>query len=172
MTADIGWIRYYFTSLSSLLARPRVFFRQLPEPCLVRYPLIFLLLSGCVATAASLISGRQAEPLAGGLIFFINAVGLTVIFATIGYLAARLMLAKKVAFTRVLAVYALSSGLVLHAAWMPNLWIFTEPWKWWLIGVGMIHACNLKTAQALAVIGMSGGIWMLVVWALLPLTAL
>ena len=171
MAADIGWIRYYFASLSNLLARPRVFFRQLPEPCLVRYPLIFLLLSAGMATAASLISGKLANPLAGGAIFFINAVGLTMIFAALGYLAVRLILVKKMAFSRVFAVYALSSGLVLHAAWMPHFWIFTEPWKWWLIGMGMIHACNLKTAQALAVIGMSGGIWMLVVWAILPLTA-
>ncbi len=171
MATGASIVRYYFASLSNLLARPRVFFRQRPDPREARYPLVFLMLSGAVAAAAGVISAKPAKPLLEGAVFFANAVGLAVIFAAIGYLTVRLMLGKRVTFTRVFAVYALSSGLVLHAAWMPHFWIFTEPWKWWLIAVGLIHACDLKTRQAVAVIAMSAGIWILVVWSILPLTA-
>ena len=55
-------------------------------------------------------------------------------------------------------------------AWIPYFLILTEPWKWWMIGTGMIKTCRLSFAQAVLVIGLSIGIIVCAFQFVLPMT--
>jgi hypothetical protein len=160
--------RFYFGTLTHLLRHPREFFSELPGEVGMGRACGFLFVSAVVFTAAGLLRNGWTQPLVAGGIQLLNAVGLTFILAALGWMVIRLTAPKKVAFVRLFSIYAFASGAALLAAWVPYFVILTEPWKWWLIGTGMIRSCGLKPEQALVVIGLSAGLWTLFVWAVLP----
>jgi hypothetical protein len=59
------------------------------------------------------------------------------------------------------SIYALCSGVTLLVAWIPYFVIFTEPWKWYLIGTGLTKSCGMKLKEALLILAISFGIWYL-----------
>ena len=52
-------------------------------------------------------------------------------------------------------------------SWVPYLNVFTEPWKWYLIGAGLIKGCGVKLKEALLIILLSLTIWILFYWSLM-----
>ena len=167
-TNEATMFRFYVDSLSGLLTRPRLFFSGLPESVEVSRAVGFLGVSAVVFTAAGLLRNGWAHPVLVGGIQLVNAVGMTIIMASLGWGVMRLTTRKKVAFARFFSIYAFASGATLLAAWVPYFVVFTEPWKWFLIGTGLIRSCGLKAGQAVTVIALSGGIWILFVWFAIP----
>jgi hypothetical protein len=164
-------LRFYFTTLTKSLSGPRHFFSRLPLDMGLKKPCAYLLISSIFFSAASALTLMTDNPLLCAGLYLMNAVGMTCISAGLGYV---LIFALKggghVDFHRIFSIYAISSGTTLLAAWIPYFIILTEPWKWWLIGTGMIKTCRLSFTQAVLVIGLSIGIIVCAFRFFLPLT--
>jgi len=152
-------LKFYFTALAALLYSPRRFFEQLPLDMGLKRPAWYLMASSLVFAAASGAWSTAAAPMARSTIFWVNAVGMTLVSALLGH---GLIYVVKggawTAFNRVFSVYAFSTGTTLLGAWVPWFVFVTEPWKWWLICIGMTRVCRLTIAQAAVVIGVSIGL--------------
>jgi len=161
-------LQFYFRTLTKILRGPRRFFNELPQDLGLKQPLGFLIVSSLFFAGASLVRGMPPNPVVLGIIFFTNAMGMAFIAAGLGYMVMTAMMGKKVTFTRFFGIYALSSGVTLLASWAPFFVYLTEPWKWWLIGTGMLRSCGFRITQALIIIGGSIGIMILFFWSVLP----
>ncbi len=162
---------FYFKSLTKMLGAPRKFFSQLPREIGLRQSAGFLLVSSLFFTGGSLVQNIYPNPGVMGGIFLVNAIGMVLIAAGLGYLVMALTIGKQVSFTRFFSVYAFSAGVTLLASWIPFFIWITEPWKWWLIGTGMVKGCGFSLSQALVIIGVSIGVMFLLFWSVLPLVA-
>ena len=136
----------------------------LKNPALAE-PLAFCWCQACFLPARSLITTLPENPALWGGVFFANAVGMTFIGAGLGYLVMTMCMGKKVGFDRLFSVYALSAGVTLLASWVPFFIWLTEPWRWWLIGTGLVRACGFKFGYVFLIIGVSVGTMMLFFWS-------
>lgn len=162
-------LRFYFRTLTRMLKEPGRFFGELPWGVGMKQSMGFLSVSSLFFAGASLVSNTPVNPLFMGGIFFINAMGMVFIAAGLGYMVINMTMRKRVTFGRFFTVYALSSGVTLLASWMPFFIWLTEPWKWWLIGTGMVKCCGFRPGHAVLVIGVSICIMFLFFWSLLPI---
>jgi len=129
----------------------------------------FLVVSAGFFACASLLTRQFERPLLTGGIFFINAVGMTIIAAGLGYMLMSMFFGKKTTFSRLFAVYAFAAGVTLLASWIPLFIWLTEPWKWILIGIGLTKSFGFRWHQAAFVLGGSIGILVLFFQSFLPL---
>ena len=159
---------FYFRTLTRILGEPRRFFCELGPETRMLSPLMFLMVSS-VLSAAGAMAGTGSRSLITGGILFVNSVGMVFVASGIGYLILTPVAARRIPYQRFFAVYAFSAGVTLLASWLPFFTCLTEPWKWWLIGTGMIHSLGLTRTQALVVIGLSISILILFFGSLLPL---
>ena len=165
-----GTRQRYLTALTALLCRPKDFFRACRPAAPLPQALRFLSLSACFSAAASAVgAGAHALPVAA--ILMINALGMTVISAGLGYMAMVMAAGRRVAFGAFFGVYAYSAGTTLIFSWVPFSFWFTEPWKWWLIWTGLVHGLGLPRRLTLAVIMLTVCILTLFFQSLLPLLA-
>ena len=162
-------LKFYFLALTKLLGEPLKFFSEIPQDMGSRRPLGFLCVSSLIFAGGSLMSTQPPNPMVMGGIFFINAVGMAVIAAGVGYMVMTVIVGRKVTFGRFFSIYALASGVTLLASWIPFFIWLTEPWKWWLIGTGMVKNCGFKVPQVLVIIGVSVGVMFLFFYSLLPI---
>jgi hypothetical protein len=164
-------LRFYFTTLTKSLAGPRLLFSQLPQDMGIRKPFAYLLISSIIFSAASALATATGNPAIFLSLYFMNAIGMTCISAGLGYVLIFVLKGgRNTSFHEVFSIYAISSGTTLLAAWIPYFLILTEPWKWWLIGTGMIKTCRLSLTQAVLVIGLSIGIIVCAFQFVLPMT--
>ena len=160
---------FYIQAVFSILGRPRKYFGEL-SPAVGMVPsLIFLVISALFFCAASLATIRQQAVCITGGIYLFNAVGMVFIMAGLSYLVMTLSIGPKVTFARLFSIYALCSGVTLLVSWVPYLVVFTEPWKWYLIGTGLTKGCGLKLKEAMLMIVLSLTVWILFYWSLMPL---
>lgn len=154
-------INFYVQAVFGIMGHPRKFFSRLPQSSGMTHALGFLVLSAVFfSTAGQLHTNLQNFLVVGGIHLF-NAVGMVFILAGLAYVVMTLSIGKKVAFVRLFGIYALCSGVTLLVSWVPHLALLTEPWKWYLIGIGMTRGCGLKLKEALLIIAISLGIWYL-----------
>jgi len=166
--ATIFFVGFYFKTLTRILGKPRKFFAELPpEPGFIK-PVGFLVLSSLFFTGASLIGIPYAQPALMGAILLVNAVGMALIASSLGYLVVLLTMGRCQAFTRFFSIYAFASGVTLLASWIPFFFWLTEPWKWWLIAVGLVHGCGFNWKQSLMVTAFSFSLLVFIFWLLLP----
>jgi hypothetical protein len=90
------------------------------------------------------------------------------ISAILGFTAMTMTLGRRVRFPRLFSVYAYSASVTLLAAWIPLFIWITEPWKWLLIGLGLVKGCGLRWFQALMVVGISIFVLVIFFWSLGP----
>lgn len=158
---------FYLSTLTRLLGEPRKFFKSLPpEPNFIQ-PVGFLVVSSLIFTGAGLLTGAYARPAVMAAILLVNAVGMALIASFLGYLVVILTMGKCQPFTKFFSIYAFASGVTLLAAWIPFFIWLTEPWKWWLIAVGLVYGCEFTWKQSLLVIAVSFSLLTLVFWLLL-----
>ena len=162
---------FYFHALTKMLRQPRIFFSEFPQDAGIKKPLGFLLVSSLIFAGASLMSHLPSNPLVMGGVFFINAVGMPLIAASIGFLVMIAIMGRRVTFPQFFSIYALSAGVTLLASWIPFFIWLTEPWKWWLIGTGMVNGFGFSRVQVLVIISVSVGMMFLLFWWVLPMTA-
>jgi hypothetical protein len=161
-------MHFYVQTICGILGRPRKFFSELPLAIGMKEALIFLVISSLFFCAARLMNIRPHSVYLMAGIYLFNAVGMVFIMAGLGYLVMALSIGKKVPFARLFSIYALCSGVTLLVAWVPYFVVFTEPWKWYLIGIGLTKGCGLKIKEAAVMIALSLIIWILFYWSLIP----
>lgn len=162
---------FYIHTLTKMLGQPRKLFGEFPHDAGLKQPLGFLMASSLFFAGASLMSNLSPNPLVMGGIFFLNAMGMTIIAASIGFMVMIIIMGRRVTFVRFFSIYALSAGVTLLASWLPYFIWLTEPWKWWLIGTGMINGLGFGRVQVLVIIGVSVGVMFLLFRWVLPMTA-
>jgi hypothetical protein len=161
-------LRYYFQTLTKLLSEPGAFFRQMPSKTHWTRPFGFLMVSSLFFAAASIIASMSTSPLLMGVIYLINAVGMTFIAAIIGFIVISMFMGKRVDFTKFFSIYAFASGVALLSSWMPYFLVITEPWKWWLTYIGIKNVCHVSGRQSFMIIVVSIALLLLFFWTLLP----
>lgn len=155
--------RDYFPVLSRIVKEPGNFYASKTGERSIRKPMGILVLSSLFFTAASVISAMPRNPLIIAVILFVNTVVMVFVTSGIGYVAIALM-RRTVSYKEVFGVYAYASGAVLTLSWMPFMIWITEPWRWWLIGCGLMNKCGLGLKTTLSVIFLSLIILLLVFW--------
>lgn len=150
-------IGFYFRSLAKVLGTPGAFFEESLNDAGFRQSVGFLLVSSAFFAVASLTTREFEAPLISGGILFVNAVGMTLIAAGLGYITMIMFWGQKVSFGRFLSVYAFASGVTLLASWIPLFVFITEPWKWLMIGIGLTKTCGLKWLHSFLIIVVSIG---------------
>lgn len=167
--AETGTRRRYLPALTTLLCRPKSFFQAgrlaAEQPQAVR----FIGLSTVFSAMATALGTGTANALPVAVIYMINALGMTVIAATLGHMVMVMAAGRRVAFGRFFSVYAFAAGTTLIFSWVPFAFWFTEPWKWWLIWTGLVHGLELPRRLTLAIITMTVCILTLFFQSLLPL---
>ena len=150
-----------------MLREPRRFFSRMPPEPGIKRPLGVLSVSSLIFATAGILSARPANPAFYGCVLFVNAMGMSLIAAGIGYGIVTMVMGRRVSYAKLLRPYAFAAGLTLLFAWLPfSLWI-TEPWKWYLVGTGLIRGCALKRSQAVIIIGVSIGVMTFLFWPVL-----
>jgi hypothetical protein len=160
--------RYYFQTLTKMLSEPGTFFRQMPLKMHWSRPFGFLMVSSLFFAVASIIAGMSSHPLLMGMIYLINAVGMTFMASIIGFIVISMLMGKRIAFATFFSIYAFASGVTLLSSWMPCFLVITEPWKWWLTYIGIKHVCHVSGRQSFIVILVSIALLLLFFWTLLP----
>jgi len=166
--ADKFSIGFYLNALTRILGQPRRFFAGLPSQPGLKMPVGFLVVSSLFFTGVSLMVNTPNQPALMGAILFVNAVGMTLITAVLGYLVVVLTMGRCRTFTRFFSIYAFASGVTLLASWIPHFVWLTEPWKWWLIAVGLVHGCGFNWKQAMLVTTVSFSLLVFIFWLLIP----
>jgi len=163
---------YYFKPLTRVLQDPRTFFNELNADDKKGYIKAFgfvVVSSAISALAGTLVSGK-INPLMLYAIIFTNAFGMVLISMGTGYIFMRIITGKPIHAVPFFSVYAFSFGTTLLLSWIPySMWVI-EPWKWWLIGTGLIRGCGLPLRQTLAIILVSISIIILLFWFLIKIT--
>jgi hypothetical protein len=162
-------MHFYVQAVFGILGQPQKFFSELPLTIGMTQPLVFLVISALFFCTASLMNIRLHSLYLMGGIFSFNAVGMVFIMAALGYLVMTLSIGKKVPFARLFSIYALCSGVTLLVSWVPYFVVFTEPWKWYLIGIGLTKSCGLKLKETVLIIVLSLTIWVLFYWSLIQI---
>ncbi|MFH1122614.1 MAG: hypothetical protein V1758_03030 [Pseudomonadota bacterium] len=158
---------FYFHALKQILGSPGRFFSELPQGMRLSQPFGFLLVSSLFFTGASLTTLHGRPWLTAGTLL-LNALAMPLVNAGVGFMIIILTLGRRVAIERLFAVYAFSSGAVLLVSWIPLFVYVTEPWKWALVGIGMVKGCGFRWTQTVMVIGLSVLIVVLFFWSLGP----
>lgn len=159
----------YSNILIQLLRSPGVFFDSHREKIKFKHAAVFLLISNILFTAAALSVTRFDNPLINGTILFTNAFGMVLILSIIGYAVMGASVGRKTSFGVFFSVYAYASGTTLLAAWIPSTIIFTEPWRWILISIGLKHVCGLGIGSRIWIILCSIIILSILLWSMLLL---
>ena len=141
----------YLQTLLAVLVSPSRLFADLPRAPDLRPPLVFLVLCSLFHAGASLTCTPEGSLLGAGILF-LNALLMPLIAAALGRVIAVMVRGRRPGFLRFFQVYAYAAGATLMVSWVPfSLWL-TEPWKWVLIGIGLIKNCELRPGQALTII--------------------
>jgi len=141
----------YFQSLTGLLGSPRSFFTHLRGQAGLRTPFLFLLFSALFHTGACMTYVAESRVLMAGILL-LNALVMPMASVGGGFLVVRMFLGRGISFGTLYAVYAYASGVTLLASWIPLFAWITEPWKWILIGLGLVRFAGLTRARALLVL--------------------
>ena len=153
--SQVSWSTLYWRTLKGLLGHPRRLFRALPESFDLRQSAGFLGLSAIIHTTLALVYAKPANILVVGGTLLLNAVGMVGLLTVLGCLLASISGRPRVRLAGLFHIYDLSSGVVLLGSWLPAALVYTEIWKWWLIGTGMTAGLGFKWYRALAIVGVS-----------------
>jgi hypothetical protein len=153
--SDVSTLKFYSRAVMGILGHPRKFFGDLPESVGMTQAAGFLSVSAIVHSVAALIHTAPSNYLVMGGTLLANAIGMVFLLTGLGFTVVSVTSKSKVRFGRLFRIYALSSGVTLLISWVPALLVYTEIWKWWLIGTGMTYELGFKWYRALTIVGFS-----------------
>jgi hypothetical protein len=159
---------FYAETLIALLTRPAMFFANRFAKVSTSQAAGILIVSGLFFAATGSLLNPASASLTTGLILFINAIGMVAMGSVIGYLALFVTADRRYPFSHLFNVFSLSSGAVLLIAWVPSAFLLTEPWKWWLIGTGMVNGLGMTKTRAVIIVLFTFSATVIVVYSLLP----
>lgn len=162
---------FYIDTMTALMTRPGRFFATTFQKISAVQSLVVLTVSSIFFAATGTLIRPESGSLTTGLILFLNAVGMAIVGSAACYLATVTTARRRYAFKKLFSIFSLSSGVVLLIAWVPSSFFLTEPWKWWLIGVGMINGLGMSRARAAMTVLFTFGAIVFLIYALLPMVA-
>lgn len=152
---DVSALKFYSATVIGILGHPRKFFGDLPESGGMAQAAGFLSVSAIVHCAVALMHSAPSNYIVMAGTLLANAIGMVFLLAVLGYSLVSVTGKTKVRFGRLFCIYALASGVTLLISWVPALVVYTEIWKWWLIGTGMTYGLGFRWYRALAIVGVS-----------------
>jgi len=161
-------IGFYFQALTQMLSAPARFFSELPGETGFGKPLGFLITSSVFFAGAGITTIAEDRFLMA-CIWLINAVLMPMIMAGISFMVMTMSMGKRVTFQRLFSIYAFAAGVTLLASWIPLFVWITEPWKWFLVVLGMVKGCAFRWTQAILIAATSILVLVLLFWSLSPL---
>ena len=169
MKKEANVLGVYSMMAIQLFSSPGKFFNELNNKFRVKHSAGFLLISALLFTVASIQILKPDDQLIGSAILFTNAFGMALLLSIIGYALMGASVGRKVSFAAFFSVYAYASGATLLASWIPYTLVFTEPWKWVLVGIGLKKSCGLGLGATIWVILGSITILSILLWSILLL---
>ena len=166
-----GATKRYVDTLIALLTRPGVFYATRFKQVTTFQSLVILTISGIFFAVAGTLCRFDSAPLSVGLILFINAIGMAVIGSAACYLALIATASRRYSFGLLFSIFSLSSSAVFLIAWVPSAFFLTEPWKWWLIGTGMVNGLGMSKTRAAVTALLTFTAMVILIYSLLPLAA-
>ena len=160
---------FYVNTLIALLTRPGMFYATRFGQVTTSQSLAILTVSGLFFAATGALLRPDSSPLTVGLILFINAIGMAAMGSAACYLALVTTADRRYSFKQLLSIFSLSSGAVLLIAWVPSAFLLTEPWKWWLIGTGMVKGLGMSRARAVVTVLLTFAGMVALIYALFPI---
>ena len=158
-------------ALSGLIVSPRHWFCE-------AFPLMppkeacgLLVVSSLIYAAAGAMPAATTGGMVSGAILMVNALGMPVMCAAIAWLVGAAS-GQRICFARILKVFAVGSSPVLLVAWVPFSFFFTEPWKWSLIGLGMIYGLGMGKRRTVVILLATAALTAMFLLAVLRLMAL
>ncbi len=148
-------IKCYINTLSKILKKPGKFFSETPEDLKIKYPFVFLIISCIISSSSILLTQTQDNSFLETGIYFINSIGMVFIAAGFSYILTTMFMKKQITFSRFFSVYAFSTGITVLVSWIPFCIWMVEPWKWWLIGTGMIKNFGFKKSHTIILLASS-----------------
>lgn len=162
---------YYIKPLAGVIKSPRLFFSSIHKENKknVITAIAIVIVSSAISALAGTLVSLKVNPLRVYFVLFANALGMMVISSGVGYCIAKIVAGSSVKVVPFFHIYALSFGATLLFSWIPySLWII-EPWKWWLIGTGLINGVGIEFRRTLVIILLSIGIMIGSFWFLLKI---
>ncbi|BBO80396.1 hypothetical protein [Desulfosarcina ovata] len=163
------WPSLYVRTLTALLTRPGTFFANGFAAISMGQATAILIVSGLFFAVSGTFMAPGTASVSMGVIWFVNAIGMVAIATAIGYVALATTAGRRYAFSRLWRIFSLSSGTVLLIAWVPSAFLLTEPWKWWLIGTGMVKGLGMSKLRAVITVLFTFGATVMLIYWLLPL---
>jgi hypothetical protein len=162
---------YYFKPIAGVIQDPRSFFYSIHKEngkTLIKALGVVVVSSAISALAGTLVSVK-IKPVMVYFIFFGNALGMVFISSGLGYLFAKIVSGQSLKMVPFFNIYAFSFSATLLFSWIPySLWI-TEPWKWWLIGTGLINGAGIEFRRTLMIILLSITVMIVSFWLLMKI---
>lgn len=162
---------FYVDTLFALLTRPGTFFATRFEQITTFQALTVLSVSGLFFAVTGALARPEGAAFGMGLILFINAIGMTAVGSAACYLALATTARRRYPFGQLFTIFSLSSGAVLLIAWVPAAFFLTEPWKWWLIGTGMVKGLHMTKTRAFITLLFTFAGMVILIYSLLPIAA-
>lgn len=156
-------------TLTALMVRPGIFYSRTFHRISTTQAAGILVLSSLFFAASGALIDPGGASIRVGIILFVNATGMVGIGAVIGYLAMAASGGRRFPFSRMWNVFSLSSGAVLLIAWVPCAFIFTEPWKWCLIGTGLVKGLGMTKTRAVIIVLLTFGAMVMMIYSILPI---
>ena len=153
--SNVSALKFYSATVMGILGHPRKFFGNMPESVGMIQAAGFLTVSAILHCAAALIHTAPSNYLVMGGTLLANAIGMVFLLTGLGFTVVNVTSKSKVRFGRLFRIYALSAGVTLLISWVPAVLVYTEIWKWWLIGTGMTYGLGFKWYRALSIVGFS-----------------
>ena len=141
----------YFQTVVDLITSPRIFFTQLPQVIGYKKSLNFLLISG-LFWASLRYTYYSDHSLFEAATLLINAFGMPFVLAGFTFMVMGLFFGRITTFKRIGIIYIYATGVTMLLSWLPTIEIFTEPWRFILVAVGLVKACSFKWTQAITAI--------------------
>lgn len=148
MGTGITFFSRFFYTVTGVLKEPRRFFSEGRDDTGLPFSIGFLIVCAIMYTAGfstvNLVHGG-AKTIG---ISLVNAMGMVFISTGFCYLIMVMFFGKRLPMRRLFGIFSRASGVTLLAAWLPFFVFLTEPWKWWLVWVGLIEAGNFRRMHA------------------------
>lgn len=154
-------------TVTAMMMRPGAFFEDRLNQVTTGQAWRILLMSAVFFSAASALVNPAAARIGTFTISLVNAIGMAVLGTGIAHLALIAITGKRFALARLWPIFSLSASVVLVLAWIPAAIFFTEPWRWWLIGTGLVRGLGLSKARATMVVLATFGCLVMMISAML-----
>jgi hypothetical protein len=143
----------YFQTVVDLISSPRIFFTELPQDIGYKKSLVFLIISGLFWSSLRYLYYSD-HSLFEAATLLINSFGMPFVLAGFTFMVMGLFFGRITTFKHIAIIYIYATGVTMLLSWLPTIEMFTEPWRFILVAVGLVKSCSFKWMQAVTAIAL------------------